>query len=63
METLNQFKEHQTPTAPEYEYYINIMDNQIKHPVVNFSVSIVSMVPFSLSQLIILYSILFKYLL
>lgn len=56
LDTIKQLKEHQTPESPEYESYIHIL-NDLK-PTVSSSVSII---PFSLLQLLILCRLLFKY--
>lgn len=54
LETIKQLKEHQTPIAPQYESNIHIL-NDLK-PTVSSSVSII---PFSLLQLIIFCKLLF----
>lgn len=56
LETIRQFKEHQTPAAPEYESYISNLYDE-KHAE-SFSGRIT---PFSLLQLLILCRVLIKY--
>lgn len=56
LETIKQSKEHRTPVSPQYESYIHIL-NDLK-PTVNSSISIM---PFSLLRLLILFNLLFKH--
>lgn len=56
LETIKQLKEHRTPVSPQYESYIHIL-NDLK-PTVSSSVSIM---PFFLLQLLIIFNLLFKY--